>query len=182
MWSLPMNYRTRYRVSSVPLFVVSACLCMLLALTRPIFRSWLDEQVPNLAYMALGVGVLLPLVFSFWYLSSYAQVRHGWFTVRSMLHRQRTNLKALAYAEVYPKARRRGRKNAYDMILRLEDAEGRQVWLPLNSWRDEDLLMARLLRATVECRVTIEGDPLQVKRFGRLLDSYKSWERRLTAA
>ena len=43
----------------------------------------------------------------------------------------------------------------------LEDEAGNEVWVPLNSWRDEDLLMARLLRATVERRVKIEGDPIE---------------------
>ena len=56
------------------------------------------------------------------------------------------------------------------------------VFLPLNSWRDEDLLMARLLRATVDCRVRIEGEPHLVQRFSGLLDTYKSWDRQQVAA
>jgi len=183
MGIVPMNYRTRYRVSSVPFFVVTISLFAVLALLiRPQFGAWLNEQFPALNYVVLGVGILLPLVFSFWYFSSYAQVRRGWFTVRSMFGKQHVHLKELAFAEVYPKARSHRKGKAFELILRLEDVDGRQVWLPLNAWRDEDLLMARLLRATVECRVPIGGEPLLVKRFSGLLDSYKSWDRQQAVA
>jgi hypothetical protein len=42
--------------------------------------------------------------------------------------------------------------------------------------------MARLLRATVERKVRIEGDPMLVRRFSGLLNSYKSWELQQAAA
>jgi hypothetical protein len=68
------------------------------------------------------------------------------------------------------------------LILRLEDEAGRDLYLPLGAWRDEDLLMARVLRATVDRRVRIEGDPHLVKRFSGVLETYKSWNRQQAAA
>ncbi len=182
-----MVLRTRYRLSSIPLPMVALCVASLIGLVAllvvPAAKSFLREQWDLLPLVAAGISALAPLVFLVWYALSFAEVKHGRFRVRTFLGGGTgVDLKTLAVADVYAKARSGSKRRQFELILRLEDERGDVVWVPLNAWRDEDLLMARLLRATVDRRVKIEGDPLLVRRFSGLLDTYKSWDRQQAAA
>lgn len=178
-----MNFRTHLRVSPVPfLIVVGSLIALVAVLWVPKIKSVLAEQVSFLPTVVLCVSILLPVAFLAWYLLSYADVRRGTFTVRSLTRKHRVDLKRLVEAEVIGKSGNGSKRKQFELILRLEDEDGRQVYLPLNSWRDEDLLMARILRATVDRKVRIDGEPILVRRFSGLLDSYKSWDRQQAAA
>ena len=182
-----MHFRTRYRLSAVPLpFVVMCVACaitLVCLLAVPVVKHFLERQVGVSNEVMMGVASLAPLVFLLWYALTFAEVRRGRFRVRSLRGGgPGVNLKALAAVDVHAKARSGGKRRQHELILRLEDAAGNEAWLPLNAWRDEDLLMARVLRATVERRVRIEGEPLLVRRFSGLLDTYKSWDRQQAAA
>ncbi|MCW2927867.1 MAG: hypothetical protein JWM86_1835 [Thermoleophilia bacterium] len=189
-----MHYRTRYKVSAVPFVLVSVCLAALVAvLWVPRVAPTLSKQIPMLPWLIIGVALALPLAFGVWYLMSYVEVRRNVLAIRSLLTVHAVDLRLLVGAEVFGKGNidagtpsgtsgESGGRKRFELVLRLEDAEQRVLWLPLNAWRDEDLLMARVLRATVERRVRIEGDPMLVRRFSGLLDSYKSWDRQQAAA
>ncbi len=183
----PMVFRTRYRLSSVPLPMVALCVASLIGLVAllvvPGVKSFLQDQMPALPLIAMCLSALAPVVFLAWYACSFAEVRRGRFRVRSLMGGgTAVDLKSLAVADVHAKSGSGSKRRRFELILRLEDQAGNEVWVPLNSWRDEDLLMARLLRATVERRVKIEGDPMLVRRFSGLLDTYKSWDRQQAAA
>ncbi|MCW2925328.1 MAG: hypothetical protein JWM98_2732 [Thermoleophilia bacterium] len=178
-----MNLRTHLRVSTVPFLIVTVSVIALIAvLWVPSVKPLLKAQIPMLPMLVMGTSMLLTFAFSAWYVLSYAQVRRNVLTVRSITSKHRVDLKRLDVAEVIPKARSGSGRKKFELILRLEDEQGRQVFLPLNNWRDEDLLMARVLRATVDRKVRIEGDPMLVRRFSGLLDTYKSWDRQQAAA
>ncbi|MEO6867410.1 MAG: hypothetical protein ABI200_05265 [Gaiellales bacterium] len=173
-----MHYRARYKLTAVPFVVVTVCLVALVAvLWAPHLGRLLSEQIPILPQVVIGVASLIPIAFLCWYMSSYVDINRGVLRVRSVLRLQRVNLRKLSQAEIF--GRRDGKK--FKLILFLADAEGRQLFLPLDTWRDEDLIMARVLRATVERRVKIEGEPMLVRGFSRLLDTYKSWDRQQAA-
>ncbi len=162
----------------MPFIVVTTSIVALIAvLWVPKVKPLLASQIDMLPMLVLGVSIALPLAFLAWYSLSYAAVRRNMLTVRSITSRHRVDLRKLVMAEVSAKARSGSKRRAFALILRLEDDKGRMVFLPLNTWRDEDLLMARVLRATVDRKVRIEGDPMLVRRFSGLLDSYKSWDR-----
>jgi hypothetical protein len=181
-----MHFRTRYRLSSVPMPIIAICVACVIALVAllaiPAATSFLSEQLGALPWIVMGVAAIAPAVFLAWYALTFADVRGGRFRVRSLFGGQVADLRRLVAADVHAKDTSSSRRNRYQLVLRLEDEDGREVWLPLNSWRDEDLLMARVLRATVERRVRIEGDPMLVRRFSGLLDTYKSWDRQQAAA
>jgi hypothetical protein len=182
-----MVFRTRYRLSSVPLPMVALCVASLIGLVAllvvPAVKEFLADQMSSLPLIAMAVTALAPVVFLAWYVFSFAEVRRGRFRIRSLLGGGTgVDLKTLAVADVHAKSRSGSKRQRFELILRLEDEAGNEVWVPLNSWRDEDLLMARLLRATVERRVKIGGDPMLVRRFSGLLDTYKSWDRQQAAA
>jgi hypothetical protein len=176
-----MHIRTRYRMSAVPMPLFGICLACLVALVAILavdpIHALLAEQLHVLPWVVLVVAAAAPLAFCAWYLLTWAEVRNGRFRIRSLGRVNRVDLRRLASVEVYPRSGSGdGGRHRHDLVLCLEDEQGAQAWLPLNVWRDENLLMARILRATVERRVKIEGDPLLVKRFGGLLDTYKSWD------
>ncbi len=168
-----MHFRTHLRVSTIPFVIVTISVIAFIAVMWvPKVKPWLAAQIDILPWLVIGLAATIVVAFFAWYVLSYASVRRSVLTVRSMTSKHRVNMRSLVAAEVYPKGRKR-----FSLILRLEDTSGRQVFLPLNTWRDEDLLMARVLRATVDSKVRIEGEPLLVKRFSGLLDTYKSWDR-----
>lgn len=182
-----MVFRTRYRLSSVPLPMVALCVASLIGLVAllvvPAATDFLADQRKSVPLIAMAMTALAPLVLVAWYLFSFAEVRHGGFYIRTLTGRGPiVDLKTLALADVHAKTRSRSKHQRFELILRLEDEAGNEAWVPLNSWRDEDLLMARLLRATVERRVKIGGDPMLVRRFSGLLETYKSWDRQQAAA
>ncbi len=173
-----MHFRTHLRVSAVPFVLVTTSVVAFIAVMWvPKVKPWLADQISLLPTVVLAASALIAVMFAAWYLLSYAAVRRNVLTVRSITSRHKVDMRNLVAAEVFPKGRKK-----FALVLRLEDATGRQVFLPLNTWRDEDLLMARVLRATVDSKVRIEGEPLLVKRFSGLLDTYKSWDRQQAAA
>lgn len=166
--------------------MVALCVASLIGLVAllvvPATTEFLADQRPSLPLIAMGLTALAPLVFLAWYAFSFAEVRHGGFFIRTLTGRGPiVDLRTLAVADVHAKARSGSKRRRFELILRLEDEAGNEAWVPLNAWRDEDLLMARLLRATVERRVKIGGEPLLVRRFSGLLDTYKSWDRQQAA-
>lgn len=181
-----MHLRVRYRLSFAPFAIVGACIAAVIAMSVGPLGGILAAASPQLPRALTAACVLVPLAFVGWYSFSFVELRGGRLTVRSLLHASRLELRDLAKVEVY--AREQGTvarlltggfaRREHDLLVRLEDEHGGRVLLPLNSWRDEELLMARVLRATVDRRVRIQGEPLVVRRFTGLLDSYKSWERR----
>lgn len=191
-----MHHRSRYRLSFPPFAIVTACAAALAAIWVGPLGDWLGEQVAFLPMVVIGVCAFLPLAFVAWYVFSFADVRRTRLTVRSTFSASRVDLKALVAAEVYAKpsptvmqylmgqggfgVSKHARR--HELMILLTDEAGAQVLLPLNAWRSEDLLMARVLRATVERRVRIDGEPLLVRRFSGLLDSYRSWDRQQAAA
>lgn len=191
-----MHHRSRYRLSFPPFAIVTACAAALAAIWFGPLGDWLGHQPDFLLLAIVGICTLLPAAFSAWYLFSYADLRGTRLTVRSMLSARRIELRELVAAEVYAKpsptvmdflmgqggfgVSKHARR--HDLMLLLTDESGAQALLPLNSWRSEDLLMARVLRATVERRVRIAGEPLLVRRFSGLLDTYRSWDRQQAAA
>lgn len=178
-----MHYRTHPRFSAVPAFALSLSSTIMLAiLFVPSTAGFLREQLTSLPWITLGVAGFVLLSVCSWFALSFAEVRRGQLRVRSVRSRQRVDLRALKIAEVHAKSAGGSRRAAFQLMMRLEDTDGRELWLPLNVWRDEDLLMARVLRATVDRRVRIDGDPLVVRRFSGLLNSYKSWDRQQAAA
>ena len=167
--------------------MVALCVASLIGLVAllvvPAVKSFLEDQMNSLPLIAMAIAALAPIVFLAWYAFSFAEVRHGGFFIRTLSGRGPiVDLKSLAVADVHAKSGSGSKRNRFELILRLEDEAGNEVWVPLNSWRDEDLLMARLLRATVERRVKIGGEPMLVRRFSGLLDTYKSWDRQQAAA
>lgn len=176
-----MHLRTRYRLSAVPTPLIVICVGCVVALVallavEPV-KVFLREQLNVLPWVVLGVSIAAPVAFGAWYLFTWAEVRNGRFRIRSLSGGHRVDLRRLAAVDVYPRSASSTGRRRHDLLLRLEDEQGGEAWLPLNVWRDEDLLMARVLRATVERKVKIEGDPLHVKRFSGLLETYKSWDR-----
>lgn len=138
--------------------------------------DFLREQNKYLPMVTLAVSAVGPLLFIIWYATCYADVRRSTLKVQWFWRAQYINLRKLEQCEVLAAGRGTGA-----LVMRLEESDGTQLWLPLLTWRDEDLLMARVLRATVDCRVKIEGDPMLVRRFSRVLASYKSHDRQLAA-
>jgi hypothetical protein len=181
-----MHIRTRYRISAIPSFITFVTCASVVALVAlqlyDPFAKVLREQLPFLPWVVLGAAIALPLLCGSWYALNFADVRRGRLRVRSLLRAQRVDLKQLDGVYVFARTASNRRRKAHQLLLQLTDADGREAWLPLSVWRDEDLLMARVLRATVECRVPIEGDPMLVKRFSRLLKTYRSWDRQQAAA
>lgn len=181
-----MHIRTRLKISAIPSFITfvtcgSVVALVAMQLYDP-FRDMLREQLDALPMVVLCAAIVLPLLCAAWYALNFADVRRGRLQVRSLFQRQHADLRRLESVYVYSRTASRRKRKAHELLLQVVDADGREVWLPLNVWRDEDLLMARVLRATVECRVPIEGDPLLVKRFSRLLKTYRSWDRQQAVA
>ncbi|MCW2956429.1 MAG: hypothetical protein JWO69_1298 [Thermoleophilia bacterium] len=180
---MSMHQRTRYRVQAIPLFfTIAAAAAIIGVLAVPQIAGPLQAQSPLLPWITVGVVAIVPISFLYWYLNSYAEIRRGQLRLRSIRSRQHVELRKLVSAEVYSRSRGTSKRNDYQLSLWLEDAEGRVVHLPLNSWRDEDLLVARVLRATVDRKVRIDGEPELVERFSGLLNTYKSWDRQQAAA
>lgn len=184
-----MHLRTRYRPSFPPFAVVSVCVAALMAMLWGPLGDQLAQQAVYLPRMVVAASVVLPVAFLTWYLFSWSEVRGGRLTVRSMLSANSADLRSLTVVEVLAKPPGRfsvpgagESRRRFELMLHLRDDAGRHVLLPLNAWRDEDLLMARILRATVECHVPIEGEPLLVKRFSALLATYRCWDRQQAAA
>ncbi len=182
-----MNFRTRYRLSAIPSFITLVTCASIVALVAmelyDPFEKMLREQLPIMPMIVKVAAIALPLLCCSWYALNYAEVRRGGrFRMRSLIRSQRLDLRRLESVYVFARSASNSKRKAHQLVLQLRDSDGREAWLPLNVWRDEDLLMARILRATVERKVTIEGDPLLVKRFGRLLVTYRSWDRQQAAA
>jgi hypothetical protein len=182
----PMHIRTRYRLSAVPMPIIAICFgCMAVVvalLAFPPAKRLLNEQLGVLPWIVMVVAVLAPVAFLSWYTLTFAEVRRGRFRIHSMGGSRRIDLRRLVTVDVHAKSGSSSKRRRHELILRLVDEHGQEAWLPLNVWGDEDLLMARLLRATVERKVRIEGEPMLVKRFSGLLDTYKSWDRQQAAA
>jgi hypothetical protein len=177
-----MNHKSHTRIQSVPLVIVVLSAVLLIAvLTVRQVSGFLSSQMHALPLITACVAALGPVLFLSWYCLSYAHIRRGQLRVRSLMTRQLIDLRSLVAAEVHSRNRSNGKRGNFALLLHLEDSEGRQLWLPLNTWQDEDLLMARVLRATVDCKVRIEGDPMLVRRLSGLIESYKSWDRQLAA-
>lgn len=171
-----MSIRLRYRIHTTPFIIVAICAVMLVAVvTMSRVAQFLGEQVSWLPLATIIVAAAGPVLFFTWYFSCYAEVRRGKLRLRWFWRKQLVSLKRLTYVEVLPRGRGKS------LVMYLEDESGAQAWLPLNSWRDEELLMASVLRATVERRVRIEGETSTVERFGGVLRDYRSYESRLAA-
>lgn len=181
-----MHVRTRYRMSAVPTPIVCICVACFVVLgvilAVPQIQGMLADEMGILKWVVITAAILAPIAFLGWYSLTWAEVRNGRFKVRSISGGYRVDLRRLAAVDVHPKPRSASPRRRHELILRLEDSNGGEAWLPLNVWRDEDLLMARVLRASVERKVAIEGDPMLVRRFTSLLDTYKSWDRQQAAA
>lgn len=166
--------------------IIAICLgCMAVIFALLLFapvKQLLDEQLGILPWIVVVVAILAPVAFLGWYTFTFAEVHRGRFRVHSLGGSRRVDLRRLVTVDVHAKSSSSSKRRRHELILRLVDEHGQEAWLPLNVWRDEDLLMARLLRATVERRVRIEGEPMLVRRFSSLLDSYKSWDRQQAAA
>lgn len=172
-----MNFRTYHRIHRVPSTILFVCLVtFLVVLNVSTVTDFLREQNKVLPMVTLAVTALGPLLFVIWFSTCYADVRQGTLRVSWFFRKQRINLRKLVQAEVLGTGR--GGKS---LVMRLEAEDGTQLWLPMMTWRDEDLLMARVLRAAVDCKIKVDGDPMLVRRFARVLDSYKSWDRQLAA-
>lgn len=162
-------------ISTVPLVAV---------VTVHTVATWLHQNLPIPTWIVLVLTAIPPLLLFAVYMLSFAELQRGTLRCRNLRRSQKVALRRLIEAEIYDrsgKSNARGRK-ARKLVMRLRDRQGGEVWLPLDSWNDEDLLMAVVLRSTVDCRVRIEGDPDAVLRFSGLLDSYKSWDRQQAAA
>lgn len=181
-----MHIRTRYRMSAIPLPVIGICVVCALVLVAllviPQATDFIDDQGGVLEKAVLAVSLLIPFAFLCWYMLTYVEVRCGVLRVKTILNGPSLDLRRLARLEVHSRTSSSSHRRHFELVLQMEDEDGRELWLPLNSWRDEDLLMARLLRATVERKVRIEGDPMLVRRFSGLLNTYKSWELQQAAA
>ena len=177
-----MNHRSHYKIQTVPLTIVvfSAMLFIAVIAVHQV-AGFLAAQMAMLPFITACVAALGTIAFLIWYFLSFAHVRRGELRVRSLTTKQLVDLRKLVSAEVYGRGRSSNKRGKFRLLLHLEDSDGRQLWLPLNSWQDEDLLMARVLRATVDCKVRIEGDPMLVRRLSGLLETYKSWDRQLAA-
>jgi hypothetical protein len=166
--------------------VIGICVACVLALVAllvlPPVNDFVEDQGGVLKKAVLGVTLLVPVAFFGWYMLTYVEVRRGVLRVSTMLNGPTLDLRRLARVEVHSRTSSRSKRRRFELILHMEDDDGSELWLPLNSWRDEDLVMARLLRATVDRKVRIEGDPMLVRRFSGLLDTYKSWDRQQAAA
>lgn len=190
-----MHHRSRYRLSFPPFAIVTACVAALVAMWLGPLSGILERQAEFLPRLVVASAIFLPLAFLGWYLFSFVDVCRGRLTVRSTFHASRMDLRALAAVEVFAKptptimswiAGQGGfgvstNSRRHELMLLLTDEDGGRVLLPLNAWQNEDLLMARVLRATVERRVRIDGEPLLVRRFTGLLNSYKSWDHQQAA-
>lgn len=181
-----MHLRTRYRLSAVPFALVAVCAGCVLALVAVLvvgpIRAALAAEVPALPWVVFGATLLVPLGFFGWYARNFAEVRQGVLRLGTVGGSRRVDLRRLSSVHVHAKSPSTSSRNLHELLLCLRDASGGELWLPLNAWRDEDLLMARVLRGTVDSRIRIEGEPMLVRRFSGLLDTYKSWDRRQAAA
>lgn len=185
-----MHLRVRYRLSFAPFAIIGACVAAIVAIWLGPLHEVFEHTARVVPLALTGLCLLVPVAFLAWYAFSYVDVCRNTLTVRSTFHAARVDLRELSQVEVY--AREPGAvarllmggvaRRDLDLLLRIEDEQGGRVLLPLNAWRDEELLMARVLRGTVDRRVRIEGDPFVVRRFSGLLYTYKSWERRQQAA
>lgn len=181
-----MHLRTRYRLSAMPTFLIlAACVsvaAMLLVYAYEPAWKFLSSQFPYMPWIVFGVAALVALGSIAWYVLTWAEVKRGVFKVRTVSLARSIDLRELDSVYVYARtaSERRGKK--HQLLLQLIDVHGTEAWLPLNVWRDEDLLMARILRATIERKVKIDGDPKLVRRFTGLLHSYRSWDRQQAAA
>jgi len=178
-----MHIRTRQRIHPL-LFLVIASLAFYLAmlLVVPALEAFLADLVSFLPRATMMVSFFTLSAIAIKHYWTYADVSRGQLHVRSVTKTQRVELRRLAGVEVLAKHGSSAKRKQFELLLLLTDVDGRRVVLPLNQWRDEDLLMARVLRATVDRKVRIEGDPLLVKRFAKLLETYKSWDRQLAPA
>lgn len=176
-----MHYRTRYKLSVVPFVAISFSL-IVLGFVAGVARAWeaLAGQIWYLPWMVIAVAALVPLTFAVWYAASFVDVRSGHLSLRSTIHVQHVDLRQLVRAEVLG-AETTSRRKKYKLTMLLVDADDNQLMLPLNTWRDEELLMAPVLSATVERQVVIKGGHKLVRRFSGLLEQYKTWERQLAA-
>ena len=165
--------------------ILAACAgVVLLALLRAWSPIWgfFDDQAGWLPWVVVAVAALVPLAVLSWYSMTWAEVRRSAFTVRTLTGSRRVDLRRLDSVHVFARTPSERGSKKHQLLLQLRDSQGGEAWLPLNVWRDEDLLMARVLRATVERRVQIEGDPKLVRRFSGLLVTYRSWDRQQAAA
>lgn len=181
-----MRTRTRYRVRFVPALMVLASALIFggILLVPQIGRS-LERSFELLPWLLLGLTGSVLLTFASWWTVCYAEVERGVLRVSSLRSKRAVNLRLLASAEVHIRGRKkgRGRKQAAGYVaLRLTDRDGRVVWVPLDVWADENVLLARIMRAAVDRRVRIDGEPNAVGRFTKLRESYKSWDRQQAAA
>ncbi len=101
-----MVFRTRYRLSSVPLPMVALCVVSLIGLVAllvlPAAKSFLEDQMRSLPLIAMAITALAPLVFIAWYACSFAEVRRGRFRVRTLTGGGTgVDLRSLAVADVH---------------------------------------------------------------------------------
>ncbi|MCW2962659.1 MAG: hypothetical protein JWM25_1808 [Thermoleophilia bacterium] len=158
-------------------FVLASALAIIAVLAVPQVAGPLRAQSAWLPWIAVAMASIVPLTFLYWYSCSFVEVRRGHLCLRSIRSRQIVDLRTLVSAEVYARGRGASKGKPQQLSLWMEDEAGRELHLPLNSWQDEQLLMARVLRATVDRKVRIDGEPALVERFAGLLESYKSWDR-----
>lgn len=181
-----MYLRARYKPSAVPFALIAICGACVLAmfavlLVAPV-RQALADEVAALPWVVLGATLLAPLASLGWYAATFAEVNNGILRLRTLAGSRRVDLWHLVAVDVHPKTASEAARRRHELLLRLEDEAGRELWLPLKAWRDEELLVARVLRGTVDSRIKVEGDAALVRRFSGLLDTYKSWDRQQAAA
>ena len=169
-----MHLRTRYRlgmIGVIPTIMLLISAAAAVAVLVPPGHDFLVTElgVPRIVWFGLAAVVLTAVLA--WYALTYVSVDNGKLTMRSMRGRSQVRLRRLDFAELISLGGRKG-----GIVVRLEDMEDGEVYLPLGPWRDEDLLVAIILRATVTRRVKIEGDPEVVEVFTNLKASYRSWE------
>lgn len=187
-----MHFRTHYRLHAVPMTIIaiSASLLAALVFVQRIV-DFLGAQLPSLPLITMITAIALPVAVIIWYALSFAEVHRGILRLRSLRGRSTVDLRSLVEIEVYERGRvgdtgdggggRGAKRRAFNLLMRLQDSSGSELWLPLNAWQDEDLLLALILRATVSRKVTIGGDPAIVRRFSSLIESYRSWDRQQAA-
>ena len=151
------------------LLLVSAAgvVCLLIPPVRDFMLYELGiPQWGWLTFAGVTFGFVLLL-----YALTFISVDRGRLTMRSLRGKSGVNLRRLDYAELISLGGRKG-----GIVVRLEDLDGGEVYLPLGPWRDEDLLVAIILRAAVARKVKIEGDAEVVEVFTALKQSYRPRE------
>lgn len=173
-----MHLRSRYRMRPVTMALASLSVLPLFALVATGgVGSWLRELTALPTWAFAVAAVIPPLLIWTWYMLSFVELRTGQLVCRGLNRARIVDLRLLVEVEVAPRSRGvtagSGRTRTAPLVLVLRDADGMEVALPLASWRDEDLLLAAVLRHAVDRRVRVGGDPQCLRELDGMLRSHR---------